>query len=273
MNEQRTTNRIDALSRARALHDTAVTPENHLAIREILDGALGMQEPIDPQWEAEARVLLADALVSDYLHGWNAAGDKEIDQAEREVEKALEITSEPAFGHYVRGFVRRARGDHRAALKSFQEALDRDPDMARAYAQQANELINVGEPEKAPALVRKAIALSPRDPSMGMFYWIIGRAYFFCGAYHEAIPWLEKSVIARPNVWYNRLYLVSAYALQAEDTLREFKTHFFGYSLDRVQSNETRNRTDDAKVKKGRAKFHDGLRRAGLAASEGRQDA
>jgi tetratricopeptide (TPR) repeat protein len=256
---------IEALSRAKAIHEAAVSPENHLLIRNTLVPALAELGSADPAAQAEARALLADALVSDYLHRWNEAGTEEIDRAEREVEQALKLEPNLAFAHYVGGFVKRARGDHRGALDAFERALELDPGFARGYAQKANELINVGQPEKAPALVKKAITMSPTDPSLGMFYWILGRAYFFCGAYREAIPWLEKSIVARPNVWYNRLYLVSAYALQADDALREFKAQFSEHTLELVQSNEKTNPNDHPHVREARARFHDGLRRAGVA--------
>ena len=74
-------------------------------------------------------------------------------------------------------------------------------------------MILVGRPADAPALVEQAIRLSPHDPSIGSFHWTIGRSLFFTGQYREAIPWFRKSIEARPNLWFNRLYLVSACAL------------------------------------------------------------
>ena len=62
----------------------------------------------------------------------------------------------------------------------------------------------VGRPKEAPSLVLKAIGLSPRDPVLGVFYWIIGRAYFVMGDYDNAIVWLRKSVELIPRLWYSR---------------------------------------------------------------------
>jgi hypothetical protein len=48
---------------------------------------------------------------------------------------------------------------------------------------------------------------------------------------HDSVEWLAKSVEIRPNLWYNRLFLVSAYALTHQSAaavaaLREFDARF-----------------------------------------------
>jgi tetratricopeptide (TPR) repeat protein len=42
--------------------------------------------------------------------------------------------------------------------------------------------------------VDKAIKLSPLDPDLGRFYWIMGRAYFTQGKYDKAIENLQQSI-------------------------------------------------------------------------------
>jgi adenylate cyclase len=130
-------------------------------------------------------------------------------------------------------------------------------------------LTNVGRPQEAPPLAEKAIRLSPRDPSLGVFYWIIGRAYFFAHRYRDAIPWLRRSVDARPNLWYNRLYLVSAYALSDDEAnaraaLNEFNGRFAGYTLARVGMHEQEVPNRNPVVGAGLEQFHEGLRLAGM---------
>jgi hypothetical protein len=44
----------------------------------------------------------------------------------------------------------------------------------------------------------------------------MGRAYFYAGKYGDAIPWLQQSVEGRGNLWYHRLYLVSADTLAGD---------------------------------------------------------
>jgi tetratricopeptide (TPR) repeat protein len=102
-----------------------------------------------------------------------------------------------------------------------------------------------------------------------MFYWILGRLYFFVGKYEEAILWLQLSVELRKDLWYNRLYLASAYAIvgeqeHAEQTLSEFDKTFPRYTLKTVRENEGTNPNSHAFVMEGRRKFHLGLRLAGM---------
>jgi adenylate cyclase len=260
---------VRALAHARTAHDQIVSPENDRFIRDLVRQALAGLGGATPPWLAEAWALLADVLASDYLHRWNGAGTDQLDEAQYAVDQAFAIDDRLALAHYACGFVKRARGLHQDALAAFDRALELDSDFARASAQKGNELINLGRPGEAPALVQKAIELSPQDPSLGMFYWIMGRAYFFDESYDAAITWLEKSIEARPTVWYNRLYLVSAYALQgdvgkARDVLENFRGRFPGYTLARVIENEHANPNANEIVVSARGEFHAGLLAAGL---------
>jgi hypothetical protein len=105
-----------------------------------------------------------------------------------------------------------------------------------------------------------------------MFHGIIGRSLFFTGRYREAIPWFRKSIATRPNLWFNRLYLVSACALadmpdEARRALSEFNRCFPNpvYTLVIVEEREAATPNDDPTVVTARQTFHEGLRRAGMA--------
>lgn len=74
----------------------------------------------------------------------------------------------------------------------------------------------VGRATEAPAHVEQALRPGPHDPSIDIFYRILGRSCFFAEEYDAAAAWLLKSVQARPNLWYNPVYLVSAYALSGK---------------------------------------------------------
>jgi tetratricopeptide (TPR) repeat protein len=198
--------------------------------------------------------------------------NEELHIAEEAVRKALLIDPGHALAHMTHGLVQRASGEHHAAMEAFSRAIELDRNFAAAYANKGNQLILVGRPAEAPALVEHAIRLSPHDPSIGMFYWIIGRSLFFRGEYREAIAWFRKSVENRPNLWFNRLYLVSACTLadmheEARRALFEFNRRFLDplYTLAVVEEREAATPNDDPTVVAARDKFHEGLRRAGMA--------
>jgi adenylate cyclase len=258
---------LDLRLRATSLFFSSIAPENTLATRQLLQRSV----MLDPS-SAEAWARLAHVIVNDHLNQWNSTGREQLRDAEEAVGKALVIDPNLALAHLANGLIQRARGAHHAALEAFSRAIELDRNFATAYAQQGNQFTLVGRPAAAPPLVEQAIRLSPHDPSIGVFQWFIGRANFFAARYEEAIPWLRKSVETRPNVWYNRLYLVSAYALSdmlqaaaaaLDEFHRRFPTPFCTLAV--VAALESATPNDDPTVVAARDKFHTGLVQAGMA--------
>jgi tetratricopeptide (TPR) repeat protein len=106
-----------------------------------------------------------------------------------------------------------------------------------------------------------------------VFYWNLGRASFFANRYDDAIPWLRRAVELRPNLWYNWLYLVRAYALTGQDSearkvLAEFnKDQLYRdlkFTLGLVETYERATPSENPVIAEGRKRFHDGLIRAGM---------
>jgi len=229
----------DLLARAKALynHERVTTPENTLRTRQALRQALDNSPDVEQGRLAEAWSLYTEILMCDYLNHWNDAGVSELAEAEKAVQHALQIAPDLAQAHYASGLVYRARGEHQRSLAAFTQTIALNPNIPLAHAQQGAELIYTGRPKEALPPIETALRISrPDSPLRGMFYWYMGRAHFFTGDYHDAVPWLRKSVEVRPNLWYNRLYLVSACALiedkiGAETALREFDARFPGYTL------------------------------------------
>lgn len=225
---------------AMALLLSPITREHHLVARRYLEDSLRL----DPQ-SAEGWGQLAHLLMNDYYSRWVADGETLPDllrKAEEAVQNALRIDPAIAIAHQADGLVRRAHGDHLAALDAFDQALQLDPDFARAWAQKANELVMVGRAKEALPFALRAITLSPRDPAVPVFYWIIGRAYFVMQKYDDAIVWLRKSVELRGNAWYTRAYLLSAYALTGRvnepeglAARKDFATKFGDYTVHRIR--------------------------------------
>jgi TolB-like protein/cytochrome c-type biogenesis protein CcmH/NrfG len=233
---------VDLRLRAMALLTTSFTAEHTLASRQFLEESVRH----DPQ-SADAWSQLATILAADYLNHWNGARDNQqagkdiLRRAEEALREALKLDPSVAQAHFADGFIRRAKGDHQGALDAFDRAVQLDPNFAWAYAQKANQLVLLGRAPEAPPLVLKAVGLSPRDPKVGGFYWVIGRAYFLTKDYENAIVWLRKAVEVIPNLWFSRAYLLSAYALtgrqdETRTALNEFKSGFAKHAnLERIR--------------------------------------
>jgi adenylate cyclase len=258
---------LDLRLRATSLFLQSIAPDNTKTARDLLTQSVGL----DPS-SAEAWALLAQITANDYLLHWNGTGREQLREGEEAARRALSINPNLALAHFSSGLILRARGEHYLALEAFARAIDLDPNFALAHANEAGELTLIGRPSEAQPLVEKAIMLSPHDPSIGVFYWFIGQADFYAGRYDQAIPWLRKSVEARPNLFFNRLYLASAYALQdetdsAKATLDEFNRRFTqpAYTLATVIAIEQTNPVNNPIAVAARAKYHEGLIRAGMA--------
>jgi adenylate cyclase len=246
---------------ATTLYDKRLDPQATQRMRGLLEAS-----------RHETAVFHATTVLCDYLNRWNEAGPDEVKKAEEAVLEALKGNPDHALAHYAKGFVHRTKGEHDAALASFTETLKYAPEFARAHAQRGAQLLYLGRPQEAIAAVEKAIELSPRSAQRGMFYWILGRAYFFSGKDADAIPWLRRSIRLWPHLWYNRLYLVSALAhsgkrAAARRELQAFDKEFSGHTLARVQQHEKTNPNDNPFVIAGRRRFHEGLTLAGMPAS------
>jgi adenylate cyclase len=266
---------IDLRLRAMALIVASPTPERALAARQLLQESVRL----DPQ-SAESWSQLAWAFVNDYLNHWNEAkqspeaGKELLRRAEQALQEALKIDPSIAMAHYAEGLIRRARGDHPGALDAFDRAVQLDPNFARALTQKGNQLVMLGRPKEAPPLILKAITLSPRDPYVGGFYWAIGRAYFVMKDYDNAIVWLRKSAEMLPNLWYNRAYLLAAYALTGRHeqpegltAMNEYQAGFSGYTVQRIRSMyEKELPHPDPGMQASIQELYKGLQLAGVAA-------
>jgi class 3 adenylate cyclase/TolB-like protein/Tfp pilus assembly protein PilF len=258
---------LDLRLRATAMFFGSIAPEHTLVARRLLRQSVSL----DPS-SAEAWARLAELTVSDHLNRWNDTRKEHVREAEEAVHNALRIDPNNALAHLANGMIHRTRDEHHSALGSFSRAIELDPNFALAHANKGSELMAVGRPAETTGWVEQALRLSPHDPSVGVFHWIAGRANFFAGQYDAAIAWLHKSVRARPNLWYNRLYLVSAYALlgkteEAVKALEEFNRRFPEprYTLAVVKRHERSNPNSNPVFLAGREAFYEGLRRTGMA--------
>jgi len=256
---------IDLRLRAMAILSGAMTPENSLRAREFLEKAINAN-PLS----AQAFSDLANVLISDYLNRWNEAPGDLLTRAEQALDRADALDPNIATSWEARGFIRRARGDHPGALEAFRRAVELNPNLPVSYAQQANALALTGRPEEAPALVEKALRLSPLDESEGIFKWIRGRAHFMMREYKSAIEWLRQSVSSRPNLWFNRAYLISALALdgrldEAQEELKRLNTVLPGFDQQRIREIYAKELPNNNPVfQRSITELFDGLTRAGM---------
>jgi adenylate cyclase len=257
-------NPLDERMRAMAANTSYPTAEKQLETRQHAEAGL----KADPD-NARLLALLAYVLAVDVVNGWNGAGQAEVDSAEVAAKKAIRLDQNNPLAHHSLGLVHRLHGDHKAAFDAFNEAIKIDRNFARGYAQAANELVFLGKPEDAIPLAKRAATLSPRDPLIGMFLWVEGRAYFTIGNYLDAIKTLAESVRVQPNFWFTQAWLAAAYALvdqhsEARKTLTPFRKKFPQYNLARITEYYKEEQYQNPTLEGASAQLLSGLRKAGL---------
>ena len=130
-------------------------------------------------------------------------------------------------------------------------------------------MVFLGRPKDAIPLVEKAVQLSPKDPSIGAFLWVKGRAYFTLGDYPNAIKALAESTRVRPNLWFTQAWLAAAYALddqhpKAQETLTPFAQNFPEYDLARITEYYKEEQYQNPTLAAATAQLLSGLSKAGL---------
>jgi adenylate cyclase len=170
---------------------------------------------LDPQ-SVEAQMRLANALVRREYGGTSGEATGDLRRAEGLVCQALAAKPRSAYGHFVKGFVLHAQARSQEAVPEFETALALDRNMLGALHELGACKIFTGSIDEVIPLVEQAIRLSPRDPDIGLRYFLIGTVHLLQSRTDEAIVWLEKARSAMPASPLNHSWLASAYALKGE---------------------------------------------------------
>ena len=135
----------------------------------------------------EARDRLGSLLNSDpsmsrawFLMGLLETEDGRHDAAADCFRRAIELGYEEALVHLQLGISLRARKEDEAALRAFDEAIERDDELSDAYFQKGSLLLEQGFGLEAIGLLERAIALTSDSPEAALglsaAYLRIGRA-------------------------------------------------------------------------------------------------
>jgi len=182
---------LDFLMRGRAeLSKTVSKPTRDAAVK-YFERALAL----DPG-SIEAKVWLANALVSRIIDETAESPSADMVRAESLVEQALRSAPNHAMAHHTRGQLLRVRRLCDDAIPEYQTAIGLDPNLPHAYAWLADCKLKTGSIEGVIPLLDRAMQLSPQDPSVGPWYWRIGIVHVYRYQPDEAVAWLEKALAA-----------------------------------------------------------------------------
>jgi TolB-like protein len=152
-------------------------------------------------------------------HMWEvnnyASEDREgqIRAAEAAAAKALALMPSSAEAHVTYGTVLFAMCMPERALREFQLATGVDGTLAIAHAYIGLLKVFLGRAGESRGHILEAMRLSPRDPLLFNWHFIIGVADLYLGRVVHALDSLRRSVEINPNWGLSRLVLAAALGL------------------------------------------------------------
>jgi adenylate cyclase len=224
---------VDLAMRAWSVLNQPYSRERLEQSRSLFEQALH----IDPGLST-ALVGLSRTLATEVNYRWSAAPAEALARADDLVSRVLSASPNNAMAHFVKGEILRAGGkDFEAAIGEYEAAIAINPSLAPAYAQLGHAKIRAGRAEEAFVPLQTAIHLSPRDPLLNIWYFIICHAYTHLGRDDAAIEWCRRSVAIGP-FWISYVDLASAYAWtgrkdEAQAAVAELLKLMPNYTVDR----------------------------------------
>jgi TolB-like protein/Tfp pilus assembly protein PilF len=237
-------------------HYWRVTPEDNLAAQALLEQAIA----IDPNY-AQALALLAVSHLFGARMGWE---DVVIVRpaAERDALAAVRADGEDPWAHLALACAYGYRGHLEDSFASFEQALRLNPNFALAQGYYGLMLSWAGRWREGAEAARRALRLSPRDPSAAVFQAVAAYAAYVERDYQEAIRLAREGIRQRSDFAGAYRVITAAAGMAGEmelakAMLQELRRAQPNISLDWM-ARQLPFRQDE------REHFLDGLRRAGL---------
>jgi tetratricopeptide (TPR) repeat protein len=202
---------LDYILRGRALLLKSRTPDSYREAINLFEHA----SALDPQ-SVEAQGRLAIALTGRALDGMSDTPAVDITRAEGLVGQALAASPRSALAHLAKGHLLRAQDRYDEAIPEYETVLVFNRHWAGAISDLGLCKFFTGSIEEAIPLLEQAIRVSPRDPSIGNWYFRIGTAHLVQSRADDAIVWAKKARSANPGNPRCYALLASAYALRGE---------------------------------------------------------
>ena len=207
---------LDYILRGRAAWWQSTYGTNYAEACGLFERALAL----DPL-AVEAQIWLALMLASrvlDFLNGYCDcdAPNLDLQRAGDLVARALGVSPNNAWGHYVKGQVLRAQSQYEDAAIEYDTARAFDRNLANAYAWLGLSKLFIGSLDEVIPLTEYAIRLSPHDRNVAAWHAQIGGVHLLKARTDEAVQWFEKARSAYAGIHHIHASLAAGYALKGE---------------------------------------------------------
>jgi adenylate cyclase len=156
-------------------------------------------------------VWLSFSHIGDLWFGWTDSPLQSFQEAEKNVEKALELNASDASAHGMLGFILLFKRQHEAALKEVSLAIELNPNGADIYTFFAIILNFSGESEEAIRILDRVRRLDPITPPG--YYIVLGAAYRNAGQYEKSIEVCKKAIHNHPDQLGPYIIMAGSYSL------------------------------------------------------------
>ena len=238
-------------------HFWRVTREDNVVAQALLEKAIAF----DPDYGQALGVLATSHIFGAHM-GW-ADMRKVVPAAERAALAAVEADSEDAWAHHGLAYTYLFEGRYDDSIAEFELALKLNPNFSLTQAFYGLTLCYCGRWQEGDQAVRRALRLSPRDPSSALYYGIFAYAQFIGGNYDEAIRLARESLRQRADFVGAHRVLTAAAGLSGQRELARAALQ----GLLRAQPNISLQwMANDMPIREAadRERYVEGLRRAGL---------
>jgi adenylate cyclase len=238
--------------------------------REDVQNAVALFEAalrIDPD-NAQANVGLAQALIHVLRNRWDPERARVLARADEAATRATAIAPDHAQAQSVKAEILGLQNRFDAALATYDRAIALDRNLTTAYFGRARHLIVVGRAADAVASMERAIRLSPRDPDLYLWYYVVCHAHTHLARDAATIEWCLKSIGTGKMFWHVWVDLASAYAwrgqtAEAAAAVAEILKLRPGLTVQRMVE-EAWSHSDNATFRKEYQRIAEGVRKAGL---------
>jgi len=245
---------VDLAMRGWALQWQTQTRESTRSARELFEQAV----KLDPT-NVEANGGLAYGHARDFANGWAEPGTDSAALVIGPADRALAIDPGNGMAAYAKALYLGLVGQIGEAKTITEVALQHNPNLAPLYAQLGIVDTGLGEYDQAKSDIEQAKRLSPRDPQLGLWEFLYGRAELGLGHYAEAIEAEHRALDDNFRPHWPHEVLAAAYALSGksqEATDELTKTRSLNPKITSIMSLNA----IDSKI----LRLVDGLRQAGL---------
>jgi adenylate cyclase len=237
-------------------HFNRFNPDDHILARRYFKEAIAL----DPEFP-NPYAFMGFIHLNEVREGLSKSPQESIEQAFKMAQKILALDESHALLHLLLGYIHLINRKHEEAISSCERALTLFPNGIGILFMLGNALSNAGRPQEAIPHFKRAIRLSPLDPTMNLLG--LGTAYTLMERYEEAIAVLKKALHYNPDYLGAHIRLAICYAsLGREEEARAEAAEVLRLNPKfSVKKNE---KTSPIKDKAVKEHYMDALRKAGL---------